>query len=126
MHSRLLVLDIETVPDTAIIPPERAEAFPKPIQHKIVAISFVAASLVRDGNLETFIAEECRSGGTEASTEADLIRGFWSRFARERPRVVTWNGRGFDIPVLFQRAMVHGVQARTWHQFGDRWTGYRH
>lgn len=127
MHSSLLAVDIETVPDRDIIPVDAEPgAFPKPIQHRVVAISFVAATLVRDSRgLETYRVEECRSGGTEDSSEADLLRGFWGRIAREKPRVVTWNGRGFDMPVLFQRAMLHGVPARTWFQLGDRWNGYR-
>jgi len=96
MHSRLLFLDIETVPDTEILAADfSANAFPpKPIQHRVVAISFLSASLVRDGRFERYVVEECRSGGELDPTEEHLLRGFWREFDRNRPRVVTWNGRG--------------------------------
>jgi 3'-5' exonuclease len=127
MHSRLLFVDIETIPDTDILPTGfAADAFPKPIQHRVVAISFLAASLVRDGHLERYAVEECRSGGELGATEEQLLRGFWRTFERDKPRVVTWNGRGFDMPVLVQRAFVYGIPASYWHQAGDRWNGYRH
>jgi 3'-5' exonuclease len=54
----------------------------------------------------------------------ELLRGFWSMVEREKPRIVTWNGRGFDMAVLVQRAFVHGVPMRRWHQSGDRWNSY--
>ena len=40
--------------------------------------------------------------------------------ARQKPRLVTYNGRSFDLPVLKYRAMMHGVQASWLHQGGDR------
>jgi predicted PolB exonuclease-like 3'-5' exonuclease len=128
MHSRLLFLDIETIPDRAILPAEfGADDFPtKPIQHRVVAISFLAASLLREGRSESYAVEECRSGGELDASEELLLRGFWQKFEREKPRVVTWNGRGFDIPVLVQRSFMYGIPANFWHQAGDRWTGYRH
>jgi len=126
-HSRLLCFDVETIPDRDVLPVDFAEdAFPKkPIQNRVVAISFLAASLDRDDHLERYAVEECRSGGALDATEEQLLRGFWSRFEKERPRVVTWNGRGFDVPVLVQRAFMYGIPAAFWHQAGDRWTGYR-
>jgi predicted PolB exonuclease-like 3'-5' exonuclease len=128
MHGRLLFLDIETIPDREILSAElRDDDFPaKPIQHRVVAISFLAASLVREGQFESYAVEECRSGGDLGSTEELLLKGFWQKFEREKPRVVTWNGRGFDMPVLVQRSFVYGIPASFWHQAGDRWTGYRH
>jgi 3'-5' exonuclease len=38
--------------------------------------------------------------------------------------VVTWNGRGFDLPVLRLRAMVHGLSAAGWFQGTSKWDGY--
>src|SRR4051812_49026340 len=103
-HGRLFFVDIETVPDRDVLPDDFAEgAFPpKPIQHRVVAISFLSAALVREGRVERYTVEECRSGGDLASGEEQLLRGFWRRFERDKPRVVTWNGRGFDLPVLVQ------------------------
>jgi hypothetical protein len=38
--------------------------------------------------------------------------------------VVTWNGKGFDLPVLRLRAMMHGLSAEPWFTRGDKWNGY--
>ena len=44
-------------------------------------------------------------------TEADLIRAFWI-LASAAETVVTFNGRGFDVPFLVGRSLVHGIPAR--------------
>jgi 3'-5' exonuclease len=129
MHSRLLVFDIETIPDRKLLAEPStgaAESFPKPIHHQVVAISFVSAQITRIGGIERCDVEECRSGGTLSSTEPELLRGFWALIDREKPRVVTWNGRSFDLPVLVQRAFIYGIPMRYWHGAGDRWNTYRH
>jgi predicted PolB exonuclease-like 3'-5' exonuclease len=92
----------------------------------VVAISFISAALMREGRFEHYTLEECRSGGDVTSSEEQLLRGFWHRFERDKPRVVTWNGRGFDLPVRVQRAFVYGIPANYWHRAGHRFTGYRH
>ena len=38
--------------------------------------------------------------------------------------MVTWNGKGFDLPVLRARAMVHGISAQSWYQRGTKWDSY--
>jgi predicted PolB exonuclease-like 3'-5' exonuclease len=36
------------------------------------------------------------------------------------PQIVSWNGRGFDIPVLASRGLIHGVTAACfWDTGGD-------
>ncbi len=37
---------------------------------------------------------------------------------------MTWNGRGFDLPVLRLRAMVHGLSAEGWFRGDSKWDGY--
>lgn len=122
----LLALDIETVPDAALVPPDLPpDAFPKIVWHQVVAISVVEARIERGDVGETFRIAACRSGGTATSTEAQLLRGFWQYFGERLPRVVTWNGRSFDMAVLRLRAMVHGIDVSAWDRSGDRWSGYR-
>jgi 3'-5' exonuclease len=43
--------------------------------------------------------------------EKELITGFVNRIAELGPQLVTFNGSGFDLPVLRYRAMVHAVPA---------------
>ncbi len=42
---------------------------------------------------------------------------------KQKPRVVTWNGRSFDAAVLKQRSLIHGLTAINWHRTDPRF-GY--
>jgi predicted PolB exonuclease-like 3'-5' exonuclease len=70
-----------------------------------------------------------RSLGTPQSSEAELIADFFSIIEKRSPVLVSWNGGGFDLPVLHYRAMLHGISApRYWDQ-GDndrefKWNNY--
>lgn len=145
----LFVFDIETVPDTDPVPnltgfddPDvsrrRAELeryhleatqgknpFPRQPFQRIVAISFLEAEIEREGENERYLLRELRSGGEPGADEKRLVQGFFGYFERLRqPRLVTFNGRGFDLPVLKYRAMLHGVPAPALHAAGDRWNSY--
>lgn len=130
----VLTFDIETVPDTAgirrlydleaddITDREVAElAFARRRQatgsdflphylHRIVAIACVLRSE------EGF---KVWSLGSTESGEADLVRRFFDGIERYTPQLVSWNGGGFDLPVLHYRALMHGVQARRYWDMGD-------
>ncbi len=89
-------------------------------QHRIVAISVVLRS--RD-------TWKVWSLGDGDSDEADLIRRFFDGIERFSPDLVSWNGSGFDLPVLHYRALRHGVAAARYWETGDsdqsfRWNNY--
>jgi len=98
--------------------------FPRQPFHKVVAISFLEAEIDADGRQETFLLKDLRSGGEADYDEKRLLQGFFAYFERLRPRLVSFNGRGFDLPVLKYRAMVHGVAAPYLHNAGDKWNSY--
>ncbi len=147
-HQNLFVFDIETVPDTDAVPnltgfddpdvpARRAEleryhlditggknSFPRQPFHKVVAISFLEADLEHDGPGEVYLLRELRSGGEAGFDEKTLLKGFFQHFERLKPRLVSYNGRGFDLPVLKYRAMKHGISAPWLHQGGDKWNSY--
>jgi 3'-5' exonuclease len=126
-HDKLICLDIETVPDRSLIPDWDEGKFPlKAIWHRVVAISFVEAQISRDTGApsEKYVVACCRSGGQTEWDEARLLAKFWHYFTECAPRVVTWNGKGFDFPVLRARAMMHGVSAASWYQRGTKWDSY--
>jgi hypothetical protein len=64
-HDNIVCLDIETAPDRVLIPDWDEGKFPpKPIWHRIVAISFVEARIECDKGLPVKYAVKCcRSGG---------------------------------------------------------------
>ncbi len=149
-HRSLIVFDIETIPDTDAVPAltgvddpdvgarrdaltayhleitEGRNPFPRQPFHRVVAISFLRAEIERDAAGERYHLQELRSGGDPTAGEAELVAGFFRFLERSRPRLVTFNGRGFDLPVLRFRAMKHGVAAPGFHLAGDRRNAYTH
>jgi len=51
--------------------------------------------------------------------EAEIIRRFYAGIERYSPELVSWNGSGFDLPVLHYRALKHGIQAPRYWEMGD-------
>ena len=61
--------------------------------------------------------------------EAQLIQGFFKTIDHYTPRLVSWNGSGFDLPVLHYRSLIHGVASpRYWDTGQDdrdfKWNNY--
>lgn len=147
-HQNLFVFDIETVPDTDaafnltgetspdtevrrkaiedyhLDVTDGKNSFPRQPFHKVVAISFLEAEIERDGGQEGYILRDLRSGGEVGFDEKQLLQGFFTYVERIRPRLVSFNGRTFDLPVLKYRAMVHGISAPWLHKSGDKWNSY--
>jgi len=78
--------------------------------HRVVAI----ACAMREGN-----AFRVWSLGESTDPEPELIRRFYDGIDRYTPQLVSWNGGGFDLPVLNHRAMIHGVMAAKFWDWGD-------
>lgn len=135
----VLVFDIETVPDVAsgrrlydleglsdddvasvMFNRRRQETgdseFLRLHLHRVVAISAV---LRLGDNLRVW------SLGDEASEEAELVRRFYDGLDRYTPTLVSWNGSGFDLPVLHYRALLHGIAAPRYWDTGDDDTSFR-
>ncbi|MEZ5652309.1 MAG: 3'-5' exonuclease [Burkholderiaceae bacterium] len=142
----VLCFDIETVPDAAALrlladaDPDaavlddpalvaRAQAarrertgsdFLALHQHRIVAI----ACLLRD---DTGMMVRCL--GRDTDGEDKLLRLFFHQIERYTPQLVSWNGGGFDLPVMHYRCLVNGVSAPRYWESGDedrefRWNNY--
>lgn len=133
-----LVFDIETVPDTAfgrrlygldgLSEPQVAEVmfakrrqetggdFLPHEQQRVVAISVAMRS--RD----TF---KVWSLGDAESTEKQLIERFFDGLDKYTPELVSWNGSGFDLPVLHYRSLLHGVTAARYWETGEDDSSFR-
>jgi predicted PolB exonuclease-like 3'-5' exonuclease len=129
----ILVFDIETIPDAEglrklwDLAPDVSDAavvdlasqrrrqatgsdFLPPHLHRVVAIS--CALRERD-------SVRIWSLGTPQDTERDLVQRFFDGIEKYTPQLVSWNGSGFDLPVLNYRALVHSVRAPRFWDMGD-------
>jgi len=86
-------------------------------QHRIVAISVA----LRSG--DTF---RVWTLGDEDADEAELVERFFDGIDKYSPDLVSWNGGGFDLPVLHYRAMRHGVQAPRYWETGENDREFRY
>ncbi len=112
-----LILDIETVVDPALPQASTGEGrgLPSPPFHEIVVIGV----LWMDANHQVRRLGIIGDGKSEAEALADF-----SRFVTERtPDLVTYNGRGFDLPVIAARCLRHGISFP--HYYGARDVRYR-
>ncbi|MCE1243379.1 3'-5' exonuclease [Oryzomicrobium sp.] len=129
----VLVFDIETIPDVAgyrrlhdlsndLSDDEVAElAFAKrrashgndflPLHLQRVA---TISCVLRLGNeFRVWSLSEPEQG------EGEIIQRFYDGIEKFTPQIVSWNGGGFDLPVLHYRGMVHGVSAPRYWDLGD-------
>src|SRR5271163_4468877 len=64
------------------------------------------------GNVnDDYILESVENLAAEPYSEVELVREFWRRAEHFGGCLVTFNGRGFDIPVLELQALRHGISA---------------
>ncbi len=117
MPKSYLVIDIETIldPELPIQESSEAERLPAPPHHKVVVL----------GALWLDEGHNPRKLGVlgEFKDEPEILSDF-ARFLEERrPILVTWNGRGFDMPVIAARCLRHGVTLR--HYYSSRDVRYR-
>jgi 3'-5' exonuclease len=134
-----LIFDIETIPDVdygrrlhglkglddaavaeAMFALQRqrsgSDFLPLP-QQRIVAI---ACALRTRDNLRVW------SLGEPGSSEGELLERFFDGIERYTPDLVSWNGSGFDLPVMHYRALACGVSAARYWEHGDEDTAFRY
>ena len=78
--------------------------------HRVVAIS---ALLCTEKSIRVW------SLGSPDSPEKEIITRFFEGIARYSPTLVSWNGSGFDLPVLHYRSLLHGVNAKRYWETGE-------
>jgi len=139
----VLVFDIETVPDTAGL--RRIHGIDAGVSDEQVAAMAFQRRRQASGNdflqlhLHRVVAIACAlrerdsfrvwSLGEPGDDEGKLIQRFFDGIEKYTPQIVSWNGGGFDLPVLHYRGMLHGVRAaRYWDQGEDdrefKWNNY--
>jgi 3'-5' exonuclease len=92
------------------------ELLPHHLQ-RIVAISIA----LRAGNIFRLW-----SLGNENSSEAELLQRFYDGIERFNSTMVSWNGCGFDLPVIHYRSLLHGIAAPRYWDTGDADPSFRY
>jgi predicted PolB exonuclease-like 3'-5' exonuclease len=147
MLEKLFVFDIETVPDTDILynltgstteelQKKRKEleeyhmsiangnSFPRQPFHKVVSISILIADIIKIGNYEHY---DNLKLGTISNTKLDekaMVEKFFDYVCKYIPKIVSYNGKTFDMPVLKYRAMKYGMSLENLFKAGDKWNSY--
>jgi len=138
-----LTFDIESIPDIAglrhlhDLPESLAEAevaefafqkqrakngsdfLPLHLQRVVV----ISCALRNDEGFRVWSLAEPKSG------EGEIIQRFFDGVAKYTPNLVSWNGGGFDLPVLHYRGLIHGVTAARYWDLGEddrdfKWNNY--
>jgi 3'-5' exonuclease len=53
------------------------------------------------------------------ASEGKIIQQFFGSLEKHVPQLVSWNGGGFDLPVLHYRGLIHGANASKYWDMGD-------
>lgn len=138
----ILVFDIETIPDIesarnlynlhgltdeetaqAMFALRRAKVGNDFLPHYLQRICAISLVMSHGSQIKVW------SLGDELSEEKELITRFFAGIDKHTPTLVSWNGSGFDLPVLHYRALLHGIQAPTYWEIGEnqqhfRWNNY--
>lgn len=134
----VLAFDIETIPDVdggrrlfgleglddadvarAMLHQRAQQSGREFLPHHLHRVCAISVALWREDDFRVW------SLGQENEGEAGLIGRFFEGVERYRPTLVSWNGGGFDLPVLHYRALVCGIQAPVYWETGDGDTAFR-
>ena len=126
----IFALDIETIPnpDTFALLPEpectdsrikdpakieanidakrqklRDGAALDPLTGRVCAVAYVG---LHDGALLDYV--DVIDAATDAA-ETEIVQGIMTMLGKPEARIITWGGIGFDLPYIYKRAMVLGV-----------------
>jgi predicted PolB exonuclease-like 3'-5' exonuclease len=129
----VLVFDIETIPDVAGL--RRLNDLPAGLSDDEVAELAFQQRRAKAGNdflqlhLQRVVTISCvlrTSEGLKVWSlsepdhgEGEIIQRFFDGIEKFTPQIVSWNGSGFDLPVLHYRGMLHGVSAPRYWDLGD-------
>ena len=138
-----LVFDIETIPDTDGL----RVLYDLPVETSAEDVANIALHQRRQQNGTDFLplhqhricAISCalREGnnfkvwtlGDANASEAEIIQRFFDGIDKYTLQIISWNGSGFDLPVLHYRGLIHGINATRYWDLGEddkefKWNNY--
>jgi 3'-5' exonuclease len=129
----VLVFDIETVPDVAglrmlhgvgaEVSDDDVAQMAFKLRRQAVGHDFLPLHLQRVVVISCALRErdtfKVWSLGGNGEAEGEIIQRFFDGIEKYTPQLVSWNGGGFDLPVLHYRGLIHGVRALRYWDTGD-------
>lgn len=110
---------------------EDGKDFDKHIFHKVVCVSFLLLKVeyakndsFQENSKENYKIVKLESYSLKDFSEEEIIRKFWDNFNKTTLRLVSFNGRSFDIAVLKYRAMKYNISTECYFAFGGKWENY--
>ena len=138
-----LVFDIETIPDVAglralyeldstisdkdiaemAFQMRRQKTGSEFLPHHLQRVAAISCVLREGDNFRVW------SLGELDEDEGSLIQRFYDGIEKYTPQLVSWNGGGFDLPVLHYRGLIHGVHCPRYWDTGEddkdfKWNNY--
>lgn len=107
------MLDIETVldPELPIAEAGDTERLPPPAHHQVVAIGALWIDSQGTPRRLGIVGDD--------RDEPGLLTDFAKLLDERRPDLVTYNGRGFDLPVIAMRCLRYGIPLAHYYQARD-------
>lgn len=129
----ILVFDIETIPDVAGL--RRLNELADDLSDAEVAELAFQQRRAKNGSdflplhLQRVVTISCVLRTRESFKvwslsepehgEGEIIQRFFDGVEKFTPNLISWNGGGFDLPVLHYRGLIHGVAAPRYWDLGD-------
>lgn len=138
----IFVFDIETIPDCASgrkihhlgdISDAETASHLQTLQKEKTGSDFLPHYLQKVITISAVFRQKDKirvwSLGDEQADERDIITRFFHGIEKYTPTLVSWNGSGFDLPVLHYRALLNNVVAQRYWEVGQmdpnfRWNNY--
>jgi predicted PolB exonuclease-like 3'-5' exonuclease len=132
MTNHLIVFDIETIPciqssqNLLHLPPNTPHTttiqklieyhinntgnpFPRQPFHQIICISFLLCEIEHTQDGENYIIKKIKTGGINGENEKEILEQFCNFLQKHKPRLISFNGKTFDLPVIQYRSMMHQI-----------------
>ena len=132
MSKHLLIFDIETIPCVSSgrrllnldeqTPDETVRqklidyhfnatgnSFPRQPFHQVLCISFLLCEVENTEEGESYIIKKIKTGGRNGESEAEILEQFCGFLQKYKPRIISFNGKTFDLPVIQYRSMMHKI-----------------
>ncbi|RTL06406.1 hypothetical protein EKK58_05495 [Candidatus Dependentiae bacterium] len=126
-----VVFDLEATPDPECPadPPKNPDQdrVPAPPHHRVVSCGIIVFAWTKDEQDNFLTVAKCRLLGDAVGTETSILQDFGS-IMKHRPHLASWNGRGFDLPVIMARSFRCGIPTPWFwdRDYMDRFRGHRH